>query len=689
MAGAVFISYASQDAEAARRICEALRSGGVEVWFDQEGGLEHGDAWDAKIRTQIRECLLFIPIISANTQARHEGYFRVEWELAADRAMGIAQGVPFILPVAIDETREPGALVPDRFRKVQWTRMPAGVVSPEVRARLLKLWSHRAGVVSHEAERAGAPSGSAGPFPVEETVKARPKTPGLVAAAVAVGAAIAITLAAGAGWFFAGRTQSAPSIPAPAPPVPAAAAASAPTLPKSVAVLAFTSQGDDKENIYLSEGISEELLNALASVPGLKVAPRASSFFFKGKQVALSDMARQLGVAYVVQGSVDREGNRVRISSQLARASDGSQVWSDNFDRELKDIFGMKDEIAGLISKSLQLRMGDAAVAGKTVVDPVAFPLFLEGRAQVERASVADIKAGIVSLQQAVERAPNYAAAWARLARANIQLARLGGIEPGVGYDQARRAVAKAAALEPDSPEVLVALGWVRRTADWDWKGARQAFRRAVELKPENADTLADAAVLFFNTGQTEEGIKMATHAAELDPLNSSTQRNLSIFFQFAGEMNKAEQAARRALQLAPDGQRYHGSLATILVQQGRPLKAEEEIALETDDVARHAAIGFLSIFRDQRLKAEAQARQIEALAVDRRGSVDNYSFAAEIYASLGESDRAFEALGKSLDGRHPSCAWYKVDFYLGTLHGDPRWPALMSKIGLADDQLK
>jgi tetratricopeptide (TPR) repeat protein len=148
---AVFLSYASQDADAARRICESLRAGGVEVWFDADGGLEHGDEWDAKIRRQIKECVLFIPVISANTQARHEGYFRIEWELGAQRAMGIASGVPFILPVVIDDTREPDALVPDRFRAVQWTRLRGGEIPPDVQQRFLKLWSHRTGVLKAEA----------------------------------------------------------------------------------------------------------------------------------------------------------------------------------------------------------------------------------------------------------------------------------------------------------------------------------------------------------------------------------------------------------------------------------------------------------------------------------------------------------------------------------------------------------
>ena len=153
---AVFLSYASQDADAARRIAEALRAAGVEVWFDVEGGLEHGDEWDAKIRRQIKECVLFIPLVSANTQSRLEGYFRLEWELAAQRAMSIASGVAFILPVVIDDTREPDALVPDRFRMVQWTRLPGGVVPPDVQARFLKLWSHRTGALTHEQTVGGA-----------------------------------------------------------------------------------------------------------------------------------------------------------------------------------------------------------------------------------------------------------------------------------------------------------------------------------------------------------------------------------------------------------------------------------------------------------------------------------------------------------------------------------------------------
>ena len=199
---------------------------------------------------------------------------------------------------------------------------------------------------------------------------------------------------------------------------------------------------------------------------------------------------------------------------------------------------------------------------------------------------------------------------------------------------------------------MLVALGWVRRTADWDWRGARQAFRRAIELQPDNPDTLADAAVLIFGLGQTEEGIQLARRATDLDPLNAATQLNLSLLYQFAGEPNRAEQAARRALQLAPEGQRYHGSLAMILAELGHPLKADQEAALESNEVARHAAIAFIAIYREQKPKALAQVRQIEALAQDHRGTADIHSFAAEIYALMGDADRAFASLGEAYAAR-------------------------------------
>jgi hypothetical protein len=286
MPSAVFLSYASQDSEAARRICDSLRSSGIEVWFDIEGGLEHGDEWDAKIRRHIKECVLFIPIISANTQARHEGYFRIEWDLAAERARGIAQGVAFILPVVVDSTSEPEALVPDRFRKVQWTKMPGGVVPPEVLARFLKLWAQKTGSAPIEVPKPQGSRASAPRHYETPEAKSSPKTYAIV------GVAAALVLAAGGWWLFRGR-GAAPAPPplqvviaaVPTPmPAPTHAPAAQPEIEqKSVAVLALSNLSPDKGDAYFSDGVSEDLINVLANLPGLKVAARTSTFYFKGK----------------------------------------------------------------------------------------------------------------------------------------------------------------------------------------------------------------------------------------------------------------------------------------------------------------------------------------------------------------------------------------------------------------------
>jgi TolB-like protein/Tfp pilus assembly protein PilF len=696
MAGAVFLSYASQDVDAAKSLCDALRAAGCEVWFDQNE-LAGGDAWDAKIRGQIKACSLFVPMISANTNSRLEGYFRREWKHAVERTYDMDESLPFLVPVVIDGTTDPEARVPERFRHAQWTKLPGGKAPPAFVERVRKL-------LGGESTAAAAAPVVLRPSGRSATEKRKPAW-----IVPLIGGGI-VCMAVGL-WH---PWHRAPSVTAQVTAVPEAAETSLPPaapapqasktasdivsgLPRqvsseadkeSVAVLAFTNLSSEKENEYFSDGISEDLINVLSKVPGLKVAARTSAFYFKGRQLPVSEIAKELGVAFLVEGSVQKEGTHVRISAQLINAADGFQVWSENFDRELKDIFAMQDEIAGLVAKNLKLKM-DSLPSTKANVDPEAFQLYLAGRDRAEHASNADLKEAIDCFQRAVALDPTYAAAWAQMARANIQLARWGGIDTAVGYAEARKAVDKAVALEPDSPGVLVAAGWVRRTADWDWKGARKAFRRALELEPNNADILADSAILIFNIGHTAEGIKFARRAVELDPLNAASNLNLCLLFRFAGELVRAEQANRRALQLAPGGQRYHSSLSMILSELGKPVEARQEASLETDPVYQKAALGFIAVERGQSERALAIAQQIEAMALEHMGRADLFCYAAEIYAKADEKDRAFKALGQAFDGHDPGIAWIKVDSNYRNLYADPRWPVLLRKVGLADDQLR
>ena len=298
---AVFLSYASQDAEAARRICEALRAVGLDVWFD-ESALRGGDAWDASIRRQIKECALFVPIISANTQARAEGYFRREWNLAASRTLDMADDQAFLLPVVIDATIDVNARVPEKFREVQWTHLPAGEASARFAERVHRL------------------------------------------------------LAGGA----------EPSLPV-APPRLVSATAPAMT-PRhdapSIAVLPFVNMSRDEENEYFADGLAEELLNVLAKIRGLRVAARSSAFTFKGKGATVAEVGRALNVATVLEGSVRKAGNRMRVSVQLVKVVDGYQLWSETYDRTLDDIFAVQDDIAQSVLKELRAALlGEATDA--------------------------------------------------------------------------------------------------------------------------------------------------------------------------------------------------------------------------------------------------------------------------------------------------------------------------------------
>ena len=470
-------------------------------------------------------------------------------------------------------------------------------------------------------------------------------------------------------------------------PIPRSTAAAPMADNKSVAVLAFANLSDDKANEYFSDGISEELLNVLAKVPKLKVSARTSAFYFKGKQVPMAEIAKQLGVAYVVEGSVRKAGDKVRITAQLIKAADGFHVWSDTFTRDLKDIFAVQDEIAGLIAKNLSLKMG--MTAARPTIDVEAYQEYLTGKALFAKASNDDLRAAVGHFEKALEIEPKFTAAWVQLASAHTRLGRWGGTPSLQAWAAARAAIDKARTLEPESPEVLLALGWILRTGEWNWWEAEQAFRRALQLRPNHPETLAGAAVLLFNIGKTEEAYRLAQQAVQFDPLNASTQIDLSIMFYMNKNWVEAERSARRALQLAPSGTSYRSILSWGLIGQRRFAEAEAEIARDQDGIDRTNAQGLLAIARGQEKEARDQLARLEGYSRVDGDLADLQQSIAWLCAYLGEKDRAFAALEKAAASRDPSMAWLINSWYLEPLHSDPRWSALLRKVGLADDQLK
>jgi TolB-like protein len=319
---AVFLSYASQDAEAAQKICEALRAAGIEVWFDQSE-LRGGDAWDQSIRKQIKTCALFLPVISQNTHDRDEGYFRLEWKLAVDRCALMAADRAFLLPVVIDDTRDDDERVPERFREVQWTRLPGGVTPAAFVERVRRLLS---GELSQEPTRTASAAAQ---------VPAAPSTRKPVLAfwqsKAALLAAITVLVVA-LGYFVANRlvlsTRGAEVGAAASPAAHSAPAIAFNPPPHSLAVLPFVNLSGDKEQEYFSDGLTEELLNSLAEINELQVAARTSAFSFKGKDTDIGTIARKLNVGAVLEGSVRRSANTIRITAQLINAVTGFHLWS-------------------------------------------------------------------------------------------------------------------------------------------------------------------------------------------------------------------------------------------------------------------------------------------------------------------------------------------------------------------------
>jgi TolB-like protein len=526
---AVFLSYASQDAEAARRVCESLRAGGIEVWFDADGGLEHGDEWDLKIRRQIKECVFFIPIISANTQARLEGYFRIEWELAAQRAMGIAAGVPFVLPIAIDETRDAEALVPDRFRAVQWMRLPGGVVSPEAQARFLKLWSHRTSFLAHESGGGTRPS-----YQPPELPPLAPEVSRRAPAAAWIIAAIAVAFAAG-GFFLLKR----PVAPAPIPAQSAGAGTRPPTSEKStpavsdksLVVLPLENLSPDPANAFFTDGMHSEIIATLSRIPDLKVISRTSALTLKALNLPLAETAKKVGVANVMTGSVRRAGEHVRIQLELRRAADEFLLWSRDYDRELKDALTLQSDIAGEVARALQARESKETYGGArfSTKSPQAFDLFLRARGlfRLGQTSGPGMYESKKLLEEALALDPEFVSAASLLTNLIADLSR-GSVDPAAQVAlaaEAKRYGELASRLAPGGAGDAL-LSFYYSVIELDGAKALALAENATRALPNEPLHHNIRGVALRILGRATEALAAFRHAVDLDPLELVFQRN-------------------------------------------------------------------------------------------------------------------------------------------------------------------
>jgi TolB-like protein len=684
---AVFLSYASEDAEPAARICACLRAAGIEVWYDKSE-LRGGDAWDAAIRQHIKACALFIPVISSNSQARSEGYFRLEWKLAVDRSHLMAQDKTFLLPVVIDQTSDRDARVPDRFRELQWTRLPDGA-TPSAFAERVRLLLGPDEPAAPASARTPAhvptPTPTARRADLAPGVAAGNRTPSWRATPVLALAAVALVVAVG--YVVANRL--APSkhavLPAPvsAPPLPAISMTGS-TQPaaipdKSIAVLPFEDLSEKKDQAYFSDGLSEELIDQLTKVPELKVPGRTSSFYFRGQHVTIAEIAKALGVAHVLEGSVRKSGHTVRVTAQLIQADSGYDAWSQTYDRDLKDIFQVQDQIAGAVVQALKATLLANTARGDRTANVDAYSLLLQGRFLVQRNTETDARQAVQILQRAVSLDPGYAPAWAELSQAYIFLSEYTDPTPDQDAERARAAAQKALALDPGSVAAHLALAEVKAFYDFDWKGAAQQFDAA---KRSDA-SLAVPEWLVMSSGCDaracyEPFVQSISSEIERDPLNAGAYRDRGRVLYFSGRLEEAEADTRRALELSPHLTGGHFQLTLILIYRHQ-LADVVSVAAADDGLYRRTALALAYQALGQREQADAALQDM--LANDALGGAAQI---AEVYTVRGDTAAALDWLERAYRQHDSGVPFAKVSPLFKPLTHEPRYLALMRQLGLS-----
>jgi TolB-like protein/Flp pilus assembly protein TadD len=450
---------------------------------------------------------------------------------------------------------------------------------------------------------------------------------------------------------------------------------------KSIAVLPFVNMSADKEQEYFADGIAEELLNRLAKVQGLRVIARTSSFSFKGKDADVATIAAALKVAHLLEGSVRRSGNKLRISAKLVRAADGGELWSQTYDREMADVFAMQDEIAGAVVGELELKLlGNGSTAKRS--NPEAYALYLQGRQIRFQRSREALEQSLALVQRALALDPGMAEAWTELSLIYRSQADTG-IRPNAeGYRLAREAANKALALQPDLTAAHVQLASISR-GELDLAASAAHLSRAAETAPEDSDVLRAASRVADSLGRYDAAIAYAEALVARDPQNPASYSLLANTYYAAGRLDDSQAAALQVVKMAPKYITGHDSLSDILAAKGQYEAALAEAKLEDDTVWRRIALAKAYHYLGRKAESDAALAQlIHDNATDAPFNI------AYVYALRGEKDKAFEWLERGIKERDPGMSDAATIPYFASLHDDPRWLPFLRRHGFAPEQL-
>jgi TolB-like protein/DNA-binding winged helix-turn-helix (wHTH) protein/Flp pilus assembly protein TadD len=450
---------------------------------------------------------------------------------------------------------------------------------------------------------------------------------------------------------------------------------------KSIAVLPFVDLSEKHDQEYFADGMAEEVIDLLTNIPGLKVIGRSSSFQFKGKNQDLRAVGSALGARYVVEGSVRRSPEKMRVSAQLIDTQDGSHVWSDTYDEPVGDALKLQDQISLGLVRALQVSIGADYEAGRNSFrSNEAYDLFLRGKHAFEKQDKEGLEQGAAYFQQALELEPASVPAVEWLAAAQLNLAALSYVAPQQGFERARLLAQHALTLDPRSWNAHEVLSGVHLTYDWDWAAAERDAQEALRLKPRHPSTLACLAQVYLVLGRWDDGIRLNQAALAADPFDAGLHVQLSNFRSATGQYHEAEAELRRTLQISPTFGEGHYDLAATLLLQGKYEPALIEMQEEQTEWSRD--VGLAMAYHALRRHAKSNA----ALAEVMKGGAQGYAAEiAQAYAYRGDSDQAFAWLERAYRQKDTALYLLKSDPFFVKLAPDPRHGAFLRKMNLPE----
>ena len=449
----------------------------------------------------------------------------------------------------------------------------------------------------------------------------------------------------------------------------------------TIAVLPFINMSSDPEQEYFSDGITEEVLNLLVKIPELKVTSRTSVFSFKGEKIDIPMVAEKLGVAHILEGSVRKAGNRVRITTQLIEAGNDVHLWSETYERELDDIFAIQDEIASEVVKALQIQLlGEAPLATSTNTE--AYNLYLRGKHFAALGTRESLESSVKAFQESIALDTDFAPSWAELSFVLRYQAWDSVTDRQDAIETARRAALRALEIDNTLAEAWLSLADIQFVYDWDWSRADATFRTALKYGPQNAPVLRRATWMALALGKTERALEYAQLAIDLDPLDYSGLINLGTTYWALGQLQEEERIYRRILELYPDSPSHSvkSFLAATLTRQGKPEEGLQYLIFDSENRWQRvmSAIVLHSLGRHE------EERPIRQTMIDEYSQ--SWAFGIVLaYAWHGDLDKAFEWLNIAYEQKDRYMAQLIFNPWLASLHDDPRWEPILEKVGLLE----